>query len=115
MTQYFGPEIELSDWIEALRVELQRALYKGEGQSVLFDAEKVELELKVSAKRESQAGGKIEFKVWSLVDVAADGGGKLEREAAHTIKLTLKPRDGAGGELRVSDVEKERPVGRLGR
>jgi hypothetical protein len=81
----YDREIPLSEMIEALRRELQAAQDDGAGQSLKFNASKVEMELKIALSRKPK-DSKIIFGV-----INADG--DLERKATmvHTFKITLTP------------------------
>lgn len=84
--------IRLSDLIEDLRGELQKAAAKGSGQALVFEIEKAELEAKVSVSREGSADGKVQFWV-----VSAGGGYKKGGEQTQTVTLTLLPKSAATG------------------
>ena len=81
-------DVQLADMIHMLRHELQRAQEKShkEGEAILFETEKVELELKVALTRTAKGDAGVKF--WVV-----NAGGGLEQSGAttHTFKLTLKP------------------------
>jgi hypothetical protein len=98
-------QIELSELIQQLRIELAVAMAEGEGKGVRFEAEKLEIELKVEVKKSAEGKGGVRFWV-----VNADAGGKKERGVTQTIKLSLKPKTAADGPLNVSDTTASHPV-----
>ncbi len=75
--------IGLSELIEQVKQELlsKEAV---EGDAPIFYVESVELELKVTAKRDAGGGVKID-----VLGVGADAKGGLSREDSHTIKVKL--------------------------
>jgi hypothetical protein len=97
--------IGLADAIENLRQELTEATKRGEGQSLRFNVNGIDLELAVEIAREGGAGGKVSFKVLS-VGGEIGGEGKLSHSNVHRIKVTLKP---AGGSYQVDDTVSKRP------
>jgi hypothetical protein len=100
-------KVPLGEMIETLRQELQGAQARGEGQSVAFEIDKVELELKIVVSRKTKGEGKIAF--WVL-----SAGGGLERagETSHTFKLSLSPvASGTGGRIKVRG-ESKQPLNR---
>ena len=103
--------IPLSEMIESLRQELKVALSRGEGEKVLFDVKKVELELQIAVSRESGVDGKIKFGVLE----AGARVGKTQQDT-HLFRLELEPRvlGAEGGKpatqpLVLSDSDSERP------
>jgi hypothetical protein len=84
--------IRLSDLIEDLREELQRAAARGTGQALVFEIEKAELEAKVLVSRTGSADGKVQFWV-----VSAGGGYEKKGEETHTVTLTLLPKSATSG------------------
>ncbi|HYP28221.1 MAG TPA: trypco2 family protein [Blastocatellia bacterium] len=78
-------DIPLADMIQALRRELEAAQKSSAGQAIMFQTEKVELELKVAVSHAKKGQGGIEFYV--------KVGGEFQKsnEIAHTFKLTLVP------------------------
>ncbi len=84
--------VPLSDMIETLRGELERAMASGKGKSVAFAVDKAELELKVAVSQTGKGGVGIAFWV-----VKADAAVEDRREFSHTFRLTLKPVSGETG------------------
>src|SRR6185312_7206127 len=100
-----GPDIDLAEMIESLRRELQISLERGEDQRVVFDVEKVELELKVAVTRKRGGEGGVAF--WVV-----KAGASLEsgRDMTHTFKLTLVPVfSDSGKRLKVRAITSEGP------
>jgi hypothetical protein len=94
-------DIPLSEMIKTLRKELISAQKLGKNEAILFDIEKVELELKVAVSRTAKAGGGIKFHV-----VNAEGGYEKTSQDTHTFKLTMKPILGeTEGHFLISDLE----------
>lgn len=100
-------EVPLGEMIEALRQELQVAQARGAGQSVAFEIDKVELELKIVVSSKKTANGKIAF--WVL-----NAGGGLERagETSHTFKLSLSPVSASSGKRLQVSGDSEQPLNR---
>jgi len=84
--------ILLSDLIEDLRSELQKAASRGVGQDLVFEVEKAELEAKVVVSKTGKADGKVQFWV-----VSAGGGYERKGQETHTVKLTLLPQSAKTG------------------
>ena len=84
--------ILLSDLIEDLRSELQKAASRGVGQDLVFEVEKAELEAKVVVSKTGKADAKVQFWV-----VTAGGGYERKGEETHTVKLTLLPKSAKTG------------------
>lgn len=98
-------EIPLSDMITALRQELVNAQMHAKGQRILFEMEKVELELKVAVSRSGKGNGGIKFWVFN-----AGTEYKKVSEISHTVKLTFNTKDSQSGEkILVSKESTEKP------
>lgn len=89
--------IQLSDAIENLRSELEKAGKAGEGKQVQFDIESIELELHIIADETSSGGGKIN---WCVFTGSLDA--KSRKENLHKMKLVLKAVDAHGQPFRVA-------------
>lgn len=96
--------IKLSDAIENLREELKLAQERGNGQSMQFDLQSIEIELEVIAEDESGASGKIN---WYIFKGGVDS--KFKDSSKHKLKLALKAVDATGNPIRVSRSQKELP------
>ena len=82
MTQPKG----LSELINQVKQELLTPPDK-DGEPPVFFVDSVELELQVTAKREGNAGVKID-----VVSIGGgEAGGALSQEKTHTVKVTLSP------------------------
>lgn len=79
-------KIELAEMINTLRSELERAQKNSSGSGIVFETEKVDLELQVEVETANTAGGGVKFWVASL-----QGDLKQSRATSHTFKITLKP------------------------
>lgn len=100
-------EIPLGEMIENLRQELQVAQAQGTGQPIVFEIDKVELELQMVVSRKKRGDGKIAF--WVL---SAGGGLESRGETTHKIKLSLSPVSSrSGGRVKVSG-KAEQPLSR---
>lgn len=95
--------IGLADAIENLRQELTEATRRGQGQSLRFTVEAIELEVAVDIVREGGGEGKVSFKVLGS-GVEIGGRGALSQSSAHRVKIILKPA-GASGDYQVGDAE----------
>jgi len=100
-----GSDIGLAEMIESLRQELQTSLEAGKNKTVVFDVDKVELELKIAVSRKAKAEGGVAFWV-----VKAGANVEAGRDATHTFKLTLSPMDAEkAARLRVGSSTTEKP------
>ena len=81
--------VPLSDMIETLRRELETSMARGAGQAVVFDIDKVELELKVAVSQKAKGEGGLSF--WVIKASASLEG---QSDTVHTFKLSLKPVSG---------------------
>lgn len=97
-------EIELADYIEGLRHELELAVKRGGEQAVRFLLEKVDLEVAVAITTEGEVKGGAKFKFW-VVDAEAGAKANVGRKTTQTIKLSLKPTQG-GKDLLVSSEDR---------
>ena len=82
--------IELANYVEALREEVQRCIEMSEKKDLRFATDKIDLEVEVGV--ETEVGGKGEVKFRFLVfdaTVGADGKGTISN--TQTIKLSLVP------------------------
>jgi len=88
---HFGTDIPLAETLHTLRRELELAQLQSKGEGILFEIDKVELELKVVVSRKAKGLGGIQFYV-------VKAGGEIEKsgETTHSIRLTLTP---VGSEL----------------
>lgn len=92
-------EILLSEVVKELRRELQETMAEGDGKSLRFEVEDLELEMQVVVTKEAStkgtAGGGIKF--W-VVDAKASGelAGKYTTSQVQRLKLSLKPKTGEG-------------------
>jgi len=81
-----GSNIGLAEMIQCLRRELQASLEAGKNETVAFDVDKVELELKIAVSRKAKAEGGVAFWV-----VKAGASAEAGCDTTHTFKLTLSP------------------------
>ncbi len=92
-------KIPLAEMIEMLRQELQRSQELGKDQSVAFEIDKVELELKVAVSRKDKGGVGLAFWV-----IKADASTEGTRDTIHNFKLTLTPVSSpSGARLKVAE------------
>ncbi|MGK5111367.1 MULTISPECIES: trypco2 family protein [unclassified Geodermatophilus] len=97
-------DIELSEYIEALRSELRAAELAGKNRTPRFAVGPVELELEVAGTREAGAKGDIKFWVVSL-----GGSAKASVQRTQRLKVTLTPLDDHGQPLVVNARPDARP------
>ena len=95
--------LPVAEVIETVRAELIRAVSKGVTEPIQFVLGDVELELKVTASRETAATGGV--KLWVLT---LGGNHKMSDAEVQVVRLKLSPVDARArpaieGELRVSD------------
>jgi len=92
-----GTDIPLAETIQTLRKELQLAQQRSLNEGILFEIDKVELELKVVIGRKTSGHGGVEFYV-------IRAGGEVEKsgETTHNVKLTLSPVTADGERVNVS-------------
>ena len=88
--------IELADFIQQLRAELNRALHQGSEDAIKFECGPIEIEMTVSVERVADAGAKLRF--W-LVD--ADASARLGTTRTQRIGMTLTPREAAEPHLQL--------------
>jgi hypothetical protein len=88
--------IRLKEMIQNLRSELIEAKDEGEGETLQFLVEDVEIELEVLASKKAEGGGKVEFLVYT-----AELAGELAKSSKQRLKLRLKPLT-PEGDLKVS-------------
>lgn len=102
-----GIDIPLAEMVQTLRKELARAQGQAKDEKILFELEKVELELKVVVSRTGKGHGGVEFWV-----VSAGGEYEKKGESSHTIKLTLNTKDSLTlARVMVSEETNEKPSG----
>ena len=96
-------DIHLAEMIQNLRLELNQAQEQAKDQDILFDIEKIELELKVAISRSATAKGGIAFHV-------INAGGEYEKSnlETNTFTITLNPIS-KKGRIQVAD-ETESPL-----
>lgn len=85
-------KIDLAETLEALRGELESAVHSGEGKSLQFPVDGVQLEFQIGVTREGGVKGGLRFWVVEL-GARAD----YKRESIHKVTLTLgaaEDRDG---------------------
>lgn len=93
-------QVPLSDAVEHIRAELEKAIRLGEQSTVAFEAGPVEMEFEVAFSAEG--GGGASFKVW-VVDISARG--DVSRASTNRLKITLQPVDrGTGKKTLIGDV-----------
>ena len=80
--------IPLYEMLQTLRHELKASVEAAEGETMRFELDMVELELRVGVKRDTSAEGKIQF--WVFEAGATRGSGT---EQTHIFRLKLKPTD----------------------
>jgi hypothetical protein len=83
-------EIELANYIEALRSELEAAISQGENKTVRFGLEKIDLDIEVSVDTSGQAKATGKFKFW-VVNAGVEASAKLGMKTTQKLKLTLVP------------------------
>lgn len=88
-------EIPLAHVIRQLRQELQSAMQAGEGESLRFEVQDLEIEMQVLVTRggsgEVSGGGAVKF--WVLdAKAGAKATAKYESSQLQKIKLRLKPK-----------------------
>jgi hypothetical protein len=79
--------IELAEFIDELRCELQQAMHAGKGEPLRFELGPVELEATVAVEKGGGGGAKVRFWVIEL-----GGDAKASQASTQRIKLALQPR-----------------------
>jgi Trypsin-co-occurring domain 2 len=92
-----GAAVELAEAIESLRAQLEAARHLAPPGSLRFEVGPVELEFQVELVSGAEISGGAKFYVLS-----AGGRQNTEHRTTHSVRLTLTPRDPAGGPLEVS-------------
>jgi Trypsin-co-occurring domain 2 len=86
MTDETNPDIGLSELIDKVRQDLLAVTPGKERETPILFVESVELELKVTVKREKKAGFKV-----SVLPFSGELSGGNSRDDVHTVKVTLSP------------------------
>ncbi len=81
----------LTELIEKVKQDLLATTDKGAIDAPVFFVDTVELELKVSAKRDTGGGIKIDVLPFIPIGAGADMKANVSYENAHTIKVKLSP------------------------
>jgi len=92
-------QVPIADAIKNLRRELETAIAEGEGKTLRFDVESIDVELKCTVSREANAevGGAF----WVI---NTKGGAKIGDQDVQTIRLKLNPKsDGKKAKLSGKD------------
>ncbi|MEW2345003.1 MULTISPECIES: trypco2 family protein [Streptomyces] len=89
--------VELAEAIESLRAQLDTARRLAPADGLRFEVGPVELDFQVELVSGAEVSGGAKFYVLS-----AGGRQQEERRTTHSVRLTLTPRDPAGGLLEVS-------------
>ena len=79
-------KIPLADMLIELRRELEEARREGEGQSLHFRVDVIDVELKVTVSKGAEAGAG--FKFWVI---NGDAKAKVAAESLQTLRLKLSP------------------------
>jgi hypothetical protein len=87
-------QVKLSDAIEQVRVELERAIVAGTDSQVAFRAGPVELEFQVAFEATGSADAGV--RVWVL---SAGAKAQATRSTTHRLKVTLTPADRQGKDI----------------
>lgn len=83
-------DIRLSEFVQQLRAEIEKSVTASKDAKILFQPNKIEVEVQVEVAKSAGGTGEIEFKVLGVgASLGADG--KLEKTVAHTIRLELEP------------------------
>ena len=80
--------IQLSEMIQELRKEIIESTNKGLQESIVFEVEKVELEIEVAVSKSKEGSGGIKF--WVVTIGGKKGSSNTQ---THTFKITLNPKD----------------------
>lgn len=91
--------IGLAEMIDSLRQELLFSQKKSEDSKLIFDVEKIDLELQVTIEKVEEANGNLGVKFWVL-DAEMGGKGSDKKSTTQTIKLSLNAKD-------LSDIDNE--------
>jgi hypothetical protein len=97
--------LELSEVIQAVRLQLAEAAAQSAGQSIHFPVEGVELQFQVGVTKSVEAKGGVKFWVLDL-----GGGGSREAQSMQTISVKLgAPELADGTPLKVSRRSDDEP------
>jgi hypothetical protein len=83
-------DIGLVDFLDSLRREIFDAMTRSPKERLQFQANKIDLELQISAEKSGGPDGKVEFKVLGS-GLSLGGGAKFGKKTVHTVKLSLTP------------------------
>jgi hypothetical protein len=92
-------EIPLAEVIRELRSELMDAVKAGEGESLRFEVQDLEVEMQVVVTKGASAGASGEVKFWVLTKAGAEASAKYESSQIQKIKLKLRPKTDDGDTL----------------
>lgn len=82
-------QLELAEVIQALRTELIAAQQQGQGETIKFNLNTVEVELETVVEKEAGASATGKIKFWVL-NADAEVSGKYKHAAKQKIKLSLE-------------------------
>ncbi len=82
--------IELANYVDALREELQRCIEMSDGKDLRFGTDKIDLEVEVGVETEVGGEGKVKFR-FLVFDASLGGSGKSTVTNTQTIKMSLSP------------------------
>jgi hypothetical protein len=100
------PWVGLAEAIGALRQELTTAMdAAGPDARVRFELQPVELEFLLEVRKEGAGEAGVRFGV-----VTISGKGGVSSASTHRLKLSLKPQDPGGEQLRIRDRERDLTV-----
>jgi hypothetical protein len=99
-----GNQPELKNVLAQLRTQLAAAQREGNNAGLRFEIEDIEVELNVAVTAEGGGNAGVKFLV-----VTGNLDGKASREVTQKIKLKLKPRNGTGGSVQISDEDDDEP------
>ncbi len=106
--------VELSEVIEGLRNELEKAQELGRGKEIRFGINDIELELELTIAKKIKAGGGVKAKTDSgdgLVkyfvgklggEISLQGEGEYQRVSTQKIKLSLSAESQSGQKTKLS-------------
>jgi hypothetical protein len=112
-TDHLAGTVPLKSVLRTLRRELQAARDDALGRSLLFEVEKVEVELAIEISKKGGGKGGIEFGVPLAGKVTIEGSGERASTTSHVFRFTLAPKEKDGKPLKVTD--EDEVEGKLGK
>jgi hypothetical protein len=97
--------VGLTEVIQQIRGELERAQDEAQGRSLGFSVDKVSLQFTVQVHQSGSGRGGVRIGV-----VTAELGGSVDRQTTHQVQVELTPQTRSGGRVSVGRGERPGPT-----